>query len=257
MTDTTTLPDSATDVSVPPPAAEPAKDGTSTPEAAPDKENPDTPKKRPASERISELYAQKKAAERRADEAVRVAQGLREQLQRPSTIDPNDFAAQETDRFRQAVKAERYEQTIEEARTAHHAKIASNQELFKAKVDAARERIPDLDATLSIIQRLPLSDDVCELIAESDHGVEVAYYLAKNRGEADRLSQLPPHQQGAEIARIEARVQSAPTARRTSNAPPPPPMINGSPAPAGRKDPSDMSMEEYASFYADRRKAKR
>jgi len=275
MTDVTAplAPASATtsDISVPPPvdasktpasppaaAAEPDKEGTSPPEAAPENpDNPEPPKKRPASERISELYAQKKAAERRADEAVRVAQELRQQLQTPPNIDPNDFNAQESDRVRRAVKAERFEQTVTDARAAQAAKVESVAVLFDSKVDEARARIPDLDQVLPTIRSLPLSFEACDLIAESDKAVEVAYYLAKNPAEATKLGNLPLHKQGAEIARIEAKVASAPTARKTSNAPPPVPTIAGATTPTGRKDPAEMSMEEYADFYAQRRAKRR
>ena len=126
----------------PPPAAaaDAAKDGTGTPDAAPDP-NQDAPKpKRPASERISELYAQKKEAERRAAAAEQTAIDLRKQLQAPANIDPNDFDAQNAYRMRHAVKAERHEQTVHEARAAQAAAIDATANLFQAKVEAAKEK---------------------------------------------------------------------------------------------------------------------
>jgi uncharacterized protein (DUF2164 family) len=203
------------------------------------------------------LYAQKKAAERRADEAIRIANHLREQLEKPSNLDPNDFNAQEIDRVRKAVKAERYEQTVDDARAAHQARLASTTELFQNKVAEARERIPDLDTVLPKFGQIRMSDEICELIAESDKAVEIAYRLASDKKLSDGFALMSPLRQAAEIARIEADVKTAPTARKTSNAPPPVPTINGASAPTGRKDPSEMSMEEYAAFYADRRKARR
>lgn len=98
-----------------------------------------------------------------------------------------------------------------------------------------------------------MSDHAADLIAESDKGAEIAYWLGKNPHEATRINHLPPHMQGAEIARIEARLSTVST-RKTSNAPTPPPVLNGQTAP-GVKDPSSMSMAEYAKWREAQMKA--
>lgn len=235
----------------PPAAAETPKDATPAPEAATDTDKTDKPKK-PASERISELYAKTKDAERRAQAAESEAYRLREQLKAPSKAAPDDFAAQDTERVMKAVKSERFEQTVQEMETAKKAASQAQADMFHAKIDAARERMPDLETALDSFLKLPLSDAACQIIAESDKAPELAYFLSKNPDQAHRLNALPLHLQGAELARMEARVSSA--SKKTSTAPPPVPTIGGTNSPAGRKDPADMSMEEYAAAYAGRGK---
>lgn len=244
------------DPATPPAAAETPKEATPAPEAATETPPPEKPKK-PASERISELYAQKKEAERRAQSAESEAYRLREQLRAPSRAAADDFAAQDTERVMKAVKSERFEQTVQEMESNRQEAARHQSELFKTKVDAARERMPDIDTAISEFLRLPLSQQAAEILVESDKAPEIAYYLSKNPGQAERLFNMPPHMQGAELARIEARVASAPTVRKTSAAPPPVPTINGASSPSGRKDPSEMSTEEYADWYAERRAKKR
>jgi hypothetical protein len=244
---TVPLPNSAT----PPAAAETPKEAPPAPEAATDADKQEKPKK-PASERISELYAQKKEAERRAQSAESEAYRLREQLRAPSRAAEDDFAAQDTERMVKAVKSERFEQTVQDMTDARQAASRAQADMFHAKIDAARERMPDIDTVLDGFGRLPLSDAACQIIAESDKAPEIAYFLSKNPDQAYRLSSMPLHLQGAELARIEARVSSA--SKKTSTAPPPVPIIGGTNSPAGRKDPADMSMEEYAAAYAGRGK---
>lgn len=241
------LPNVAKTPATPPAAAETPKEAPAEDAATEDK--PEKPKK-PASERISELYAKTKDAERRAQAAESEAYRLREQLRAPSKAAADDFSAQDTERVMRAVKSERFEQTVQEMDSAKQAARAAQADMFHAKVDAARERMPDLDAALGTFLKMPLSDAACQIIAESDKAAELAYYLSKNPVQAERLNTLPPHLQGAELARMEARVSSA--AKKTSTAPPPVPTIGGTNSPAGRKDPSEMSMEEYADFYKGR-----
>lgn len=233
----------------PPAAAETPKEPTAD-EAATDK--PEKPKK-PASERISELYAKAKSEERRAESAIAELRVLREQLNAPSKAAPDDFAAQDSERVRHAVKAERFEQTAQEAQRARASAAEAQVDVFNAKVDAARERMPDLDTAISEFLRLPLSEAAAQILVESDKAPEIAYYLSKNPDTARRLNALPLHMQGAELARIEARVSIA-SPKKTSTAPPPVPTISGASSPGGRKDPSEMSMEEYADWYGSRRK---
>ena len=103
--------------------------------------------------------------------------------------------------------------------------------MFEAKVDEARERIPDIDQALRDFANLPLSSEAAEVLAESTKAAELAYFLAKNPEQAHRLARMPAAKQGAELARIEQRIGSV-QPRRTSAAPPPVPMIGASSAPA-------------------------
>jgi hypothetical protein len=264
MSDTVPLPAAAeqpkVDSASPSPSAsapEPEVRHESTPSAEGSEERADAEPgkdegkpKRSASGRISELYAQKRNAEADAIAARQEAQRLRadlENIQR-ARHDPNlPYEDQETLRLRQAVKAERQEQVAAEA--VYKAQVAAHRraEAFNERVDAVRDRFPDFDRVVD--EGLPISEYSADLIAESEYGPQIAYHLGKNRSEAARIAGLPPHLQGAAIARIEAQV-SVPV-RKVSQAPPPPPRVSGGSSP-GAKDPAEMSASEYSEWYRKR-----
>lgn len=202
-------------------------------------------------ERYSRLHAESKQYQAEATIARAEAQRLKAELDkltanRPDEFDPNAQAHQ----LKQVVKSERLEQKVEEADLASQKAARARQEAFIAKVDAARDRMPDFD---QVFPNTPISEVAAELIADSDKAAEIAYWLGKNPKDAARIYDLPPHLQGAEIARIEGRLSTVST-RKTSNAPTPPPVLNGQSAP-GSKDPASMTMAEYAKWRTAQMKA--
>lgn len=218
----------------------------------PSEEKPDIPEKPkvPFKERFNEVYAQKKQAEAEAAYARQEAGRLRAELDKLRQI-PTDQATYEQQdelRMRAAVKEERLLEKEAEAQRrteqAQEARIVA----FQAKVDEARERMPDFD---HVFYSVPVSEVAAELIAESSKAAEVAYFLGKNPDQAKRIYQLPAHLQGAEIARIEARVSAAPQVRKVSKAPPPVSTIGGQSSP-GVKDPGQMTEAEYSAWYRQR-----
>lgn len=220
--------------------ATPSAEAAKQPEEAKDpgaqdaaQENPENsdPKKGRAQTRIHELTAQKYEAERRANDAIAEAQRLREQLRSRPDIDPNDFNAQEAERLRRVVKEERFEDTVSNVRKAQKEATDARISMFDAKVEAARERIPDMDAALREFTQLPLSPEAADVLVESDKAAEIAYFLAKNPEQAHRIARLPAAKQGAELTRIEARISVA-QPRKATAAPPPVPMIGASSAPS-------------------------
>jgi hypothetical protein len=102
---------------------------------------------------------------------------------------------------------------------------------FETKLEAARERIPDLDQAMAAFANLPISDHAADIISDSDKAAEISYFLAKNPDDARRIASLAPHRQAYELAKIEARVSPG-QSRRTSNAPPPVPIIGASSSPS-------------------------
>lgn len=75
----------------------------------------------------------------------------------------------------------------------------------------------------------PCSDAMYEVCAESDEGPAVLFYLSNNASLAEQISKLPPTAAAREIGRIEAKLISAreQAAKTVSNAPPPPPKVEG------------------------------
>lgn len=227
-------------------AKEPPKDGENPGDQDAAQEKPDE-RKRSAKARIDELTAQKYQFQRERDEAVERYNKLRERLQ-PREIDPNDYAAQEAERLRRVINADRVEETVDRARQAEQRIAETRAEVFSAKVDVARERIPDIDNALREFAKLPLSDAAADVLAESEKAAELAWFLAqeKNREFTHRLARMSPAKQGAELARIEASIKSV-QPRKTSAAPPPVPMIGASSAPSAPA-PADASVTEIAAM---------
>ena len=233
-------------VSVPPPVTAPeSKPSTAQPEAAPPKaedtgtadaakEDQDEPKRNSAKARISELYAQKKAAERDAQsKAQRVYQLEQElsQLRQQSQANPDDWQLAQRNDARAAVKEERMAELRDDAIRQMQEAANLRQKGWETKVETARERFPDMDEALETFKQLPVTDYAADIIAESDKAAEITYFLAKNPSEAYRIANLPPHQQGRALAQLEAKVSVA-QPRKTSTAPPPVPMVTASSAPA-------------------------
>ena len=214
-------------------------------------ETPDTQEKPkvPFKERFSQVYAQKKQAEAEAAYARQEAGRLRAELDRmrQTPLDQVPYEQQDELRMRAAVKEERLLE--KEAEAVQRTKLAQDARItaFQAKVEEARERMPDFDA----FYRVPVSEVAAELIAESSKAAEVAYWLGKNPDAAHKIYQMPAHLQGAEIARIEARVSAAPQVRKVSKAPPPVSTIGGQSSP-GVKDPGAMTEAEYSAWYRQR-----
>lgn len=218
-----------------------------TDDSARSDETDDQPKRRNARERIDQLTAEKRQLEARSIMAEKDAQQLREQLQQLQNIQHDEtksFDEQEMARLQQVVKAERLQEKEAEAQRSADQAYQQTVDTFWAQVDNARDRMPDFN---EVIANTDITAFGVEAMASSPKGAEIGYWLGKNKLEASRIAALPPHMQGAEIARIEARVSAAPTARKVSNAPPPTPALTGA-AVQNVKDPADMSMTEYVKY---------
>ena len=232
----------------PDPAAAPAPEAPaeSTPPAPEASDEGDKPSRSRASERISQLTAQKRASEARAQTAEAEARRLYAELStlRQTPVDGMTYEQQENARLRAVIKTETLESKIAEHKSANADYTRTLANTFRAKVDAARERMPDFDQVFHT--GLPVGQALAELIVDSDKSAEVAYYLGKNPTELAEISQLPPHLQGARIARLEAKV-TVPS-RRLSAAPPPVPQVGAVSAPSA-KDPANMSMSEFSEWF--------
>lgn len=108
---------------------------------------------------------------------------------------------------------------------------------FKATVEDYEELVYD--------QSLSITTPMAEVIAESDIGPQVAYYLAKNPDEASRIAALSPIQTARELGKIEARLTTAKAApKATTKAPPPPPKITATDTEV-EPDPDKMSVNQW------------
>lgn len=225
-----------------------------TPEATPDAaqaaeypqegaDKRDEPKRNRAADRINQLTAEKHAAMREAD-ALRQQLEAMQKAPRPQ-VDPNDYEATQRESVRGVFREEAAQQTATQMQAAIQRVQEAQLETFSAKVDAARERIPDIDRSLTEFYKLPVSTHAGEIIVDSEVAAEMAHYLANNPREAFDIYQMTPAQQGRALARIEAKVTIP--SRKTSSAPPPPPMVTGAQATRDRS-PGEMSAAEYVAM---------
>ncbi len=249
---------------IPSPATSPAKADAPKPEAkadAPDvaDQKPDVEeaerKKRDFKSRFNEVYGKWKQKEAEVVSKSREIERLSAELEqiRSTPSDQLTFEQQEEMRLRSTVKAERLDQAKAGVQDTVRELQRAQFDAFQARVESVREQIPDFDQVV-YRNEVPISDVTTDFLVDSDLGPQVAYWLGKNPADARRIYSLPPHRQGAELARIEARLSAAPQARKVSNAPAPVPTLGGSPAPA-QKSPQEMSMSEYAAWRNAKRKA--
>lgn len=200
--------------------------------------------------RIDELTRNWREAERRNDELMamlqrQIAPPEPEAPKGPPTLeqhgyDEAKYQAALTDYVRNLTQAE--------ARAVYEQQEAQRQQ--QTRVQTFRQREAEFAATVEDYAdkvydpSLPLSPPVVELIAESDIGPKVAYYLAEHPDIARSLSQLNPVQAAREFGRIEAAL-AAPSAKKpVSKAPAPPPKLSAV-EPEVDKDPDKMSVDEW------------
>lgn len=168
--------------------------------------------------------------------------------------DPTAFPAGEFDpayldarvdfklRQREATQAmAQRQQAARQQATAFQAKVASI-------VEAGASKYGDF-AEKALRSDVPLNDAMLREIADSDAGADVAYFLGNNPAEARRIASLPANRVAREIGRIEerlARAKDAPTPQPSTAPDPAPRVVRG--GNVGQRDPSRMSMSEYAEW---------
>lgn len=313
----------------PQPAPTPTPPPTSTasvPIVQPPSVTPPATEHQPIAERFSQLAAQRREAEARAERLERAATESNARLERALTalerlqtqqptptptptgteslsprpvrdsfVDPESYDAaliswatsaaaaelrqrQEADAAARA-EAERVanETRARELREAEEAKRADESRVaWETRRAKALETHPDF-SDVAEAPSLPLSLAMVHLIVSRDDGPEIAYYLGKNPQEAARIAALTvPGQvfpaghpqaglpvpnaveQAYELGKIGARIAGLspavvpPVSGPVVENPPvvvlpaPPSPVTGLAAAATRRDPTEMSMDEYA-----------
>lgn len=131
-----------------------------------------------------------------------------------------------------------YDQRLTEVQQQQDREVA---EEWAAQVTEARTRYADFDKIVND-PSLPIAQHVAQMVAGSDQGADVAYYLGTHRQEAARISQLPPLEAARALGAIEARL-SLPKPKTTTETPDPIDPVK--PKATASKDPSKMTMAEY------------
>jgi hypothetical protein len=203
-----------------------ADDGDSAQSDEQPEEEPQRRNRRSAQERISQITAQKNEALARAEAAERRLQEIEQRWQQHQP-DPDleftDPAAWNAQMIEQTLDQREARQLQAQRRAAYDETMRAHVATLMAKAEVVKSELTDFDEVVT--DDLPISDFGIEFVGTSEHGPQVAYYLGKNRQEARRIASLSPAQQGAALARIEARISSKP-AKRVTQAPPPPRAIS-------------------------------
>lgn len=115
---------------------------------------------------------------------------------------------------------------------------------WNAKVEKARDALDDFDEVCAESES-PVTQAMSAAILESEHGALIAYHLAKNPAEAERISKLSPSKQAAAIVALEDKVKAP--AKQPSSAPEPIKPV-GQKGAEVQKDPSQMTDAEFAAM---------
>lgn len=196
--------------------------------------------KKTAQDRIDEVTAARRQAERDAKEAREEAERWRalaeqraatSQTQTPQGGDgkpnPEDFQDGVYDpAYVEALTDWKADQAVSK-RLSERDQVRTQQTALTAFNARAAEAFPDGEPDgLKALKALPqLSQTIAMTILDMDDGPKVADHLGANRAELSRIESLAPHQQVLELAKISTRLASAPAAspvNRTPNAPIPP-----------------------------------
>jgi hypothetical protein len=246
------------------PAAQPAD--TQPPANAepnnPDAQPQDTPKKGGVQKRIDELTRERYEAQRQADhwrqQAEKAQQSQPAAAPKPAPNiadyqDLNQFLAdrdawvleQAEQRFTQRTQEQTQQEKAEQSQHQQAIDRQARQEQFKAREIDASGRYQDYQQAVTtphVQQTLAARPDIVETVIDSDHGPDIAYFLAKNPVKLQELALLTPLAAVREIGRIE-QMFMANTTKQNTNAPAPVRTVGGK-AEAAR-NPENMSMAEY------------
>lgn len=202
-------------------------------------------KRRGARERIEQLTAQKNEERAKAEYWQRKATELAKNLEQP--LDPDleftDPAAWNQAQLNRTLDEREARAAYHQAQAAREAELNNAAQTFYARVEDAREAMPDFDQVFH--NQLPVTEAAIEYLGESENGPAIAYHLGKNPQEAARIASLPLAQQYAALARIDARV-SMPKGRKTTTAPKPTPTVTGAAAGGSSFDPASASIDDVA-----------
>jgi hypothetical protein len=226
----------------------PAQEQTASKEAekasvAPDKEQGAEDNKKPAKktvdDRIAEITAKRRQAEREAAESAKKVSDLEARLaaleskrasdsdqltqpaegakQDPSAPDPSKFEYGEVDPRYVAALA-RYEAKQElaeerrkndEARQADAAARAEQEIAQKLDLQIRRglEKHDDFETALAALDDIgtPITAEAAQLLVESEYGADLLYYFGKNLAEAEEVAKKSPIEQARHIGKLEAR----------------------------------------------------
>ena len=196
----------------------------------------DAPKpKKSAKERIDELTAARRTAERDAEywreQAMRHAPAAPAPAPQPvqGKPDPSQYVEGAYDpAYIEDLTDWKAEQTVSRVIQTRD-RATSVQQAVQTFDQRAAQMFPDGEpAGLTALRRAPsLPEAVQEIILSSENGPKLADHLGSNPGEFARLSAMSPPKQAYELAKIEQRLMTQPKTNTTAPEPTPTARGNG------------------------------
>ena len=176
----------------------------------------------------------------------------KEEVQAPKREDYADYEAYLEARaeFKASQRAEKIveERLKEREEKASKAKAEeSDRELTKSwtvSVEKARAKYDDYDEKVQDESFNP-SPAMARAMLESDQKAEIAYYLASNPEEMERIAKLSPLRQAAEILKLEDKVSAKGPAKKPSKAPAPIDPVGGGKGGSDGKLRDDLPIGEW------------
>jgi len=243
---------------------EPQVDVDPTPDPTPAPEPPKVPAWQ--TRRIDEITKARREAERRAESEAERARVAEERLALLSaTLKPGEgesaAPAQQTyspEALQEAIAAQA-ELIAEQKLTAQQFNSACNGIFDAGTKEFGAKEFPTVVGNLrQLVTGDPKAEQrysaMLEAVTTVDNGHRVIKALSDDLDEASRILDLPPVKMAVEIAKLGLKVNAP---KPTSSAPPPPKPVRGSAAATTQQDPEKMTMQEYAAWRAEQRKARR
>lgn len=124
-------------------------------------------------------------------------------------------------------------------------------EAYQTKVSEIKKTHDDFDEVMEDVDDIMVSPSVQQIIIDSDFGPALAYELAKNKGEFERINKLSPLAAAKEIGKIEARLANQSESKKeikVTKAPQPLKAVGAGSKGTIQKSPDDMSFDEFKAW---------
>ncbi len=175
------------------------------------------PKRKGFLDRINELTAHRRTAERERDELQERLQAIESRLSepkpaaQPTAILPDNFETY--DEYVQALAEDKAKKVIQrqieelqqrEEQNRQNARRHEIQTTLMSKMEAAAERYDDF-AEVVTDPNAQITATMVEALADTDNAGDIAYFLGKNPDKARAIASLSPLAQAREIGRLDER----------------------------------------------------
>lgn len=125
-------------------------------------------------------------------------------------------------------------------------------ELIKTQIDAGKAKYDDFQAKVLDNESLAFHEPVIEAITELENAADVMYELAKDPVNLANIARMSPVSMARELVKIDSRfaggAETTKPPKTISSAPAPITPVNTGGSEITRKEPADMTMDEYISW---------